>query len=243
MSVPAAAPELHDHDGPRARDLVVRRLGRCAYQPVWRAMQRFTAGRNARTGDELWLVEHPPVYTLGRNAGPAHLLNPGDIPVIDTDRGGQVTYHGPGQVVVYCLLDLRRRGIGVRHLVETIEQSIIDLVAGYGIDAHGRRDAPGVYVNDSKLAAVGLRIRHGCSYHGLSLNVAMDLEPFSRINPCGYPGLAVTQLQALGGPGDVARAGAELIQALTRNLDALYETPRRHGAPPGPDPARSPRDI
>ncbi len=178
--------------------VVVRRLGRCDYIPIWNAMQRFTDARTETTVDELWLVEHPPVFTVGLNGKPEHLLAPGDIPVVKVDRGGQVTYHGPGQIVVYFLLDLRRRGMGVRALVTQMEQSVIDLLAGYGIDAESHRDAPGVYVNGAKIAALGLRVRRGCSYHGLALNVEMDLEPFARINPCGYPGLAVTQMRALG---------------------------------------------
>ena len=177
--------------------LVVRDLGCRDYVPVWRAMQDFTHGRAADSRDELWLVEHPPVFTVGLNGKPEHLLTPGDIPVVQTDRGGQVTYHGPGQIVAYALLDLRRLGLGPRPLVTALEAGVIGLLAEYGIDAAGRREAPGVYVNGAKIAALGLRVRRGCCYHGLSLNVAMDLEPFTRINPCGYPGLRVTQLSEL----------------------------------------------
>lgn len=173
-------------------------------------MQEFTATRNANAADELWLVEHPPVYTQGMNGKPEHLLDLGDIPLVQTDRGGQVTYHGPGQVVVYVLIDLRRRGWGVRQLVGLLEQAVIDLLTGYGITAHTRRDAPGVYVQGKKIAALGLRVRHGCSYHGLSLNVAMDLAPFQRINPCGYAGLEVTQLCDEGGPDNLAEVTAAL---------------------------------
>lgn len=163
-------------------------------------MQSFTDKRAAETSDELWLVEHPPVFTLGLNAKREHLLAPGEIPIINIDRGGQVTYHGPGQLVAYLLLDLRRRNLGIRPLVEHIEHALINLLAGYQIESHARRDAPGVYVGTKKIAALGLRVRRGCSYHGLALNVNMDLEPFQRINPCGYQGLEVTQLADLGGP-------------------------------------------
>jgi lipoyl(octanoyl) transferase len=183
-------------------------------------MRAFTDGRGPETPDELWLTEHPPVFTLGQAGKPEHLLDPGAIPVIRVDRGGQVTYHGPGQVMAYLLLDLKRRGLGVRELVERLEQAVIDLLAAHGIDAHGRRDAPGVYVGAAKIAALGLRIRHGRSYHGLSLNVAMDLEPFDRINPCGYPGLEVTQLSALGGPAELERVADELAAHLARVLEA-----------------------
>lgn len=178
--------------------LICRTLGRCDYQPVFEAMQTFTAARDADTPDELWRVEHPPVFTLGLAGKPEHLLAPGDIPVIRADRGGQVTYHGPGQVVVYCLLDVRRLGLTVRTLVTALEEAVIELLADYRIAAHARPAAPGVYVKDAKIAALGLRIRQGRCYHGLSLNVAMDLEPFTRINPCGYPGLRVTQLRDFG---------------------------------------------
>lgn len=199
--------------------LRVRRLGSADYVPVWQAMQAFTAARDADSGDELWLVEHPPVFTLGLNAKSEHLLVPGDIPVVQVDRGGQVTYHGPGQLVAYTLLDLRRLGLGPRQLVVALEQGVIALLADYGIAAIGRRDAPGVYVNGAKLAALGLRVRRGCCYHGLSLNVAMDLDPFSRINPCGYPGLKVTQLRDLA----VAEEGEQLARHLVAKLaEALH---------------------
>jgi len=165
-------------------------------------MQAFTAARNESTPDELWLLEHPPVYTQGQAGKPEHVLNPGAIPIVQIDRGGQVTYHGPGQLVAYLLLDLKRRKLGVRDLVRRMEQSVIDLLADYGIESYGKVDAPGVYVQregvEAKIAALGLRIRNGYSYHGLSFNVNMDLEPFSRINPCGYAGLAVTQLADFG---------------------------------------------
>ncbi|MES9870228.1 MAG: lipoyl(octanoyl) transferase LipB [Sedimenticola sp.] len=196
----------------------LRHLGVQAYTPVWQQMQAFTDRRDRQTDDEIWLVEHPPVYTLGQAGKPEHLLEPGDIPVVKSDRGGQVTYHGPGQLVAYILLDLRRAGLGVRQLVTLIEQSIIDLLAGYGIESEARSDAPGVYVNGSKIAALGLRVRRGCSFHGLSLNVNMDLEPFSRINPCGYPGLQVTQLADLGGPDELDTVSRDLAGYISDRL-------------------------
>ncbi len=177
--------------------LLVYSLGRRDYLETWRAMTACTDSRTPESPDQLWLVEHPPVYTQGQAGKAEHLLEPGDIPVVQSDRGGQVTYHGPGQLVAYPLLDLRRLGLGVRALVSALEQSLVDLLALYGIDARARRDAPGVYVGDAKIAALGLRVRRGCSFHGLSFNIDMDLEPFSRINPCGYQGLAVTQLAHL----------------------------------------------
>lgn len=203
---------------PAAPAPLLRRLGLKPYEPVWRAMQRFTEERGANTPDEIWFVEHPPVFTLGLNAGREHLLAPGDIPVVQIDRGGQVTYHGPGQLVIYPLLDIRRRGIGVRQLVVALEDAVIDAVAGFGVRAAGRRDAPGVYVDGAKLASIGLRIRRGASYHGLALNVAVELEPFSRINVCGHRGLAVTRLADLC-PAD-PRAGdpAQLIDSVTPHL-------------------------
>ncbi|MDY6947911.1 MAG: lipoyl(octanoyl) transferase LipB [Pseudomonadota bacterium] len=180
------------------RQPLVRWLGRVDYEPTWRAMQTFTNERDGATPDEIWMLEHPPVFTLGMNAAPEHLLAPGDIPVVQIDRGGQVTYHGPGQLVVYPLLDVRRAGLGVRQLVMALESAIIDLLASWNITAVAKRDAPGVYVNGRKVASIGLRIRRGSSYHGLAFNVAMDLQPFQRINPCGYRGLEVTDLRALG---------------------------------------------
>jgi lipoyl(octanoyl) transferase len=182
---------------------LLRFLGRVDYEPTWRAMQSFTEQRSANTRDEIWLLEHPPVFTQGMNGKPEHVLAAGDIPVVNIDRGGQVTYHGPGQLVVYPLLDLRRLNLGVRDLVVAIENAIIATVGKWGIQAAGRRDAPGVYVNGKKLASIGLRIKRGCSYHGLALNVAMDLSPFRRINPCGYQGLEITQVSELGGPNSV----------------------------------------
>ncbi len=174
--------------------LIVRTLGLQAYEPIWQAMLDFTEQRNADTPDEIWLLEHPPVFTLGRNGKQEHILSSSDIPVIPIDRGGQVTYHGPGQLIAYLLLDIKRRGMGVRHLVSQIEQSIIDTLAEYGLQACARREAPGVYINEAKIAALGLRIKKGCSFHGLSLNLNMDLRPFKQINPCGYKNLEVVQL-------------------------------------------------
>ena len=173
-------------------------MGQQPYEATWDAMKTFTAERTAETVDELWLLEHPPVYTLGQAGKPEHVLAAGGIPVVRTDRGGQVTYHGPGQLVAYLLLDIRRLGIGVRDLVTGIERSVIQLLAGQGIAAIARTDAPGVYVDNRKVASLGLRIRKGCSYHGLSLNVDMDLAPFVGINPCGHAGLEVTDLKTLG---------------------------------------------
>ncbi|QQZ29426.1 lipoyl(octanoyl) transferase LipB [Thiothrix subterranea] len=199
--------------------LAIRQLGLLDYVAVWQQMQAFTQQRVADTPDEIWLVQHPPVFTLGRNGKMAHVLAPGDIPVIPIDRGGQVTYHGPGQLVVYLLLDIRRKALGVRELVTAIEQAVIDLLAHYGITALGDREAPGVYVAGRKVAALGLRISKGCTYHGLSLNVAMDLEPFQRINPCGYAGLQVTQCEDLGIEQPLATLAHELCECLAQRLD------------------------
>lgn len=176
---------------------LVRHLGQVDYEATWRAMQKFTDERYDGTGDEVWFLEHPPIFTLGLNGKREHLLAPGDIPVVHVDRGGQVTYHGPGQLVVYPLLNLRRLRIGIRDLVAALEDAVIELCADLGIHAEARRDARGVYIDGRKLASIGLRIRRGCSYHGLALNVVNDLEPFSRINPCGYQGLQLTRLADL----------------------------------------------
>lgn len=200
------------------QQIVVKDLGRVAYLPTWKAMQAFTAQRGVQTPDEIWLVEHAPVYTVGLNGKPEHLLHPTDIPVIKIDRGGQITYHGPGQIVAYLLVDLKRRGYGVRELVSRMEGAVIALLAEYGVTAESRRDAPGVYVNEAKIAALGLRIKHGCSYHGLSLNVDMDLAPFQAINPCGYPGMAVTQTASLGIADDMRKLSAKLVQSLAQAL-------------------------
>ena len=197
-----------------AGTLRVKNLGRSDYEPIWRAMQDFTATRDQSTVDEIWFTEHPPVFTLGLNAAPEHLLAPGDIPVIPVDRGGQVTYHGPGQLMIYPLIDLRRAGLGVRDVVTALEQAAIDVLDAYGIAARCRKNAPGVYVDERKVASVGLRIRRGSSYHGMAFNVAMDLEPFSRINPCGYQGLEVVDLATL----DVSRSLSEVTDDLTPRL-------------------------
>jgi len=201
-----------------APPLRLRRLGRRDYEPVWQDMRAFTEARQADDRDELWLVEHPPVYTLGQNGRTANLLAVNEIPVIRVDRGGQVTYHGPGQVVAYLLLDLPRRCLGVRELVTRMERAVIALLADYGISAEARHDAPGVYVDGAKIAALGLRVRRGRCYHGLSLNVDMDLAPFADIHPCGYPGLAVTQLRDLAGPVDAAEVSQRLIDHLAEQL-------------------------
>jgi lipoyl(octanoyl) transferase len=198
--------------------LIVRQLGLSDYLQTYRAMQNFTTERTPGTADELWFLQHPPVFTQGLNGKPEHLLTPGAIPVIPIDRGGQITYHGPGQLIVYCLLDLKRSATGLRQLVSALEQSVIGLLAGYGISANSRADAPGVYVDDAKIASLGLRIRRGCSYHGLGLNVAMDLQPFQRINPCGYPGLRMTQLYDLGVDADLSKITDDLLAQLTRHL-------------------------
>jgi len=179
------------------KNLLVRRLGLMDYEPVWRAMQAFTDQRDENTPDELWIVEHPPVFTQGQAGRAEHILAPGDIPVIQVDRGGQVTYHGPGQIVAYPLIDIGRSDMGVRKLVTGIEQAIIDVLKSYGVDAQLMDGAPGVYIDGVKIASLGLRIRKGKSFHGLSFNVDMDLEPFQRINPCGFQGLQVTNLTAL----------------------------------------------
>jgi lipoyl(octanoyl) transferase len=197
-----------------ARPLAVRDLGRRAYGPVWHAMQAFTDARGDGTTDELWLVEHDPVFTLGQAGKPEHVLAPGDIPVLKVDRGGQVTYHGPGQLVAYPLLDLRRLGIGVREYVCRIEQALIDTLARWDIHAERREGAPGVYVEGAKIAALGIRVRRGCTFHGLAFNIAMDLEPFRRINPCGYAGLQVTSMLDLGGPSSLDAVKPKLLDHL-----------------------------
>jgi len=192
-------------------DVLIRHLGQVDYLPTWQAMQDFTARRDAATTDEIWLLQHPPVYTLGQAGKPEHLLQATGIPLVKIDRGGQITYHGPGQVVAYLLVDLKRRGLGVRELVSRMEQAVIDLLAEHGVSAGRQANAPGVYVNGAKIAALGLRIKHGCSYHGVALNVDMDLSPFSHINPCGYPGMAVTQTRDEG----IASTPAEIELALS----------------------------
>ena len=193
-----------------------RRLGRVAYEPTWRAMQAFNAARAPGTPDQLWIVEHPPVFTLGLAGRRSHVLAPGGIPVVETDRGGQVTYHGPGQVVAYPLLDLRRLGYGVKELVRRLEGALIVTLHGYGIRGERRGGMPGVYVGEAKIAAIGLRVSRGCTYHGVALNVDMDLEPFTRIDPCGYPGLAATSMAALG-------AGDKIVAVQQRLGDAIVK--------------------
>ena len=201
-----------------------RDLGLIDYEPTWQAMQRFTDSRTGETPDEVWLVQHPPVFTQGQSGKPEHLLLPGDIPVVQVDRGGQVTYHGPGQLVAYLLLDVRRLGFGVRELVTRIEHSLIDLLASYGVMAAAKPEAPGVYVDGAKIASLGLRIRNGRSFHGLALNVDMDLDPFKRINPCGYAGLAMTQLREQAGPIEFAEVSARLRAQLVKHLDYAEQT-------------------
>ncbi|MDL5367139.1 lipoyl(octanoyl) transferase LipB [Xanthomonas sp. NCPPB 2654] len=216
---------------------LVRDLGRQPYAPVWRAMQRFTDAREEASADELWVVEHEPVFTLGQAGKPEHVLAPGEIPVLHVDRGGQVTYHGPGQLVVYPLLDLRRLKIGVRDYVCRIEQAIIDTLDEWNILGQRRDGAPGVYVGAAKVAALGIRVRRGCTFHGLSFNVAMDLEPFHRINPCGYQGLQVTSVLDLGGPSGMQAVKPVLLAQLARQfgltlqpLDALPDLTLTHAA-------------
>lgn len=208
---------------PAQPQLLVRQLGRRPYQPVWDAMKAFTDSRTPDTPDEFWVVEHDPVYTQGQAGKAEHLLAPGDIPVVQSDRGGQVTYHGPGQLVLYVLVDVRRSKLTVRELVTCLETAIINTLARSGISAYAKPDAPGVYVKqesgismqtEAKVASLGLRIRKGCSFHGLALNVDMDMTPFLRINPCGYAGMAMTQTSALGGPRSVAEAQSILVAEL-----------------------------
>ena len=199
--------------------VIIRQLGRVDYEPTWRAMQAFTAARQADTPDEIWVLEHPPVYTQGQAGKPEHLIAATSIPVVPIDRGGQITYHGHGQVVVYVLIDLRRRGYGIRELVTRMEQAVIDLLAAHGVTAERREGAPGVYVAGAKIAALGLRVKHGCTYHGLALNVDMDLSPFKAINPCGYAGMQVTQCRDQG----IRESQSALEQALTHSLlGAIY---------------------
>ncbi len=208
---------------------LLRELGRQPYEPVWRAMQAFTDARVSATADELWLVEHEPVFTLGQAGKAEHVLLPGDIPVVQVDRGGQVTYHGPGQLLLYPLLDLRRLKIGVREYVCRIEQAVIDTLADWNIEALRQPGAPGVYVAGAKIAALGIRVRRGCTFHGLAFNVAMDLSPFSRINPCGYAGLQVTSMVDLGGPSGLQAVKPALVEHFATQLGLEVH--------PGPPPA------
>ena len=201
--------------------VIIRQLGSKHYEPVWQAMQRFTDERDQNTQDEIWLVEHPPVFTQGQAGKAEHILMPGDIPVVQVDRGGQVTYHGPGQQVIYLLLNIKRRKLGVRHLVTAMENAVVGLLANYEITAYPKPDAPGVYVDEKKVCSLGLRIRNGCSFHGLALNVNMDLSPFQRINPCGYAGMEMIDTATLNGPQSLVEAGVALTELL---LDALSIT-------------------
>ena len=216
---PSAAGRRDRHP---VRQLVIRDLGATAYETVFEAMRAFTDARDGATPDELWLTEHEAVFTQGQAGRDEHVIAPGTIPVVRTDRGGQVTFHGPGQVVAYLLFDVRRMGLGVRGLVAGIEGAMIATLDAFRIEAHARADARGVYVGGAKIGALGLRIRRGCSYHGLALNVAMDLEPFGRIDPCGLRGIAVTQVADLGGPDDVETVRGRLVEELVRRFD--FET-------------------
>lgn len=201
-----------------ANGVIVRQLGRQPYAPIFEAMKRFTDERDQNTQDEIWLVEHEAVFTQGQAGKAEHILMPGDIPVVQVDRGGQVTYHGPGQQVIYLMLNIKRRKFGVRHLVTAMEEAVVGLLDNYGVKAYPKPDAPGVYVDEKKVCSLGLRIRNGCSFHGLALNVNMDLSPFQRINPCGYAGMEMIDTARLNGPTTLETAGKELTQLL---LDAL----------------------
>lgn len=201
-----------------AKTINIRWLGLQDYSACWQAMKDFTNNRNSETLDEIWLLEHHPVFTQGQNGKAEHVLNPGNIPVVQTDRGGQVTYHGPGQLMVYLLMDLRRKHFNVRELVTALENSVIEILAEYGINAAAKKEAPGVYVDGKKICSIGLRIRRGCSYHGIAFNIGMDLEPFTRINPCGFSALQMTQFSALGGLNNAQEAGEKLVNYLVKNL-------------------------
>lgn len=240
---PATQAPAPDAGAPVAapRACLVRDLGRQPYEPVWRAMQRFTDARDGASLDELWLVEHEPVFTLGQAGRSEHVLMPGDIPVLHVDRGGQVTYHGPGQIVAYPLLDLRRMRLGVREYVHRIEQAVIDTLLEWNIVGVRREGAPGVYVAGAKVAALGIRVRQGRSFHGLAFNIAMDLEPFARINPCGYAGLQVTSMLDLGGPSGMDAVKPVLLDELARQFGlALEHAPPPDLADPRPTPSRAP---
>lgn len=227
MTAPAAGACPATDAGAGNRQAIVRDLGRQPYAPMWHAMQRFTDAREEATPDEVWLVEHDPVFTLGQAGKPEHVLAPGDIPVIHVDRGGQVTYHGPGQIVAYPLLDLRRLGIGVRDYVCKLEQAVIDTLAEWNIGAERQAGMPGVYVAGAKIASLGVRVRHGRTFHGLAFNVAMDLEPFHRINPCGYAGLRMTSVLDLGGPSGLDAVKPVLLEQMSRQFGLVLR----------PDPA------
>lgn len=208
--------------------VIIRQLGRQPYRSVWQAMQSLTDTRDDSVQDEIWLVEHDPVFTQGQAGKEEHLLMPGDIPVVQVDRGGQVTYHGPGQQVIYLMLNIKRRKLGVRQLVNAMENAVVNLLATYDIDAYPKADAPGVYVDEKKVCSLGLRIRRGCSFHGLALNVSMDLSPFLRINPCGYAGLEMIDVARLGGPDSLDTVGPALIDTLLHALD-IQHTEYREG--------------
>ena len=213
---------------PSMQNVIVRQLGRQAYEPIFEAMKRFTDERDEHTQDELWLVEHDAVFTQGQAGKAEHILMPGDIPVVQVDRGGQVTYHGPGQQVIYLMLNIKRRKLGVRHLVTAMEDAVVGLLAKYGVKAYPKPDAPGVYVDEKKVCSLGLRIRNGCSFHGLALNVNMDLSPFQRINPCGYAGMEMVDTARLQGPTSLSVAGSELTQLLLEAL-SITETTYKEG--------------
>jgi len=204
--------------------VVIRQLGRQPYEPIFEAMKRFTDERGEATLDEIWLVEHDAVFTQGQAGKAEHILMPGDIPVVQVDRGGQVTYHGPGQQVIYLLLNIKRRKLGVRHLVTAMEEAVVGLLAKYGVKAYPKPDAPGVYVDERKVCSLGLRIRNGCSFHGLALNVNMDLSPFQRINPCGYAGMEMIDTARLNGPTTLETAGNELTHLLLEALSIAEPT-------------------
>ncbi len=200
------------------KQLIIRQLGLQPYQPIWESMQAFTDERSGDTPDEIWVLEHEPVFTQGQAGKPEHLLHTGDIPVVQVDRGGQVTYHGPGQLIIYLLLDLRRNKLGVRDVVSLMEEGVISTLGSFGIDAYAKPDAPGVYVNEAKIASLGLRVRRGCTFHGLALNLNMNLEPFLRINPCGYAGMAMTQLCTLAPSAEPDVATTRLVDYLTKEI-------------------------
>ena len=207
-----------------ANGVIVRQLGRQPYEPIFEAMKRFTDERDQNTQDEIWLVEHDAVFTQGQAGKAEHILMPGDIPVVQVDRGGQVTYHGPGQQVIYLMLNIKRRKLGVRHLVTAMEEAVVGLLEKYGVTAYPKPDAPGVYVDEKKVCSLGLRIRNGCSFHGLALNVNMDLSPFQRINPCGYAGMEMIDTARLNGPTTLETAGKELTQLLLEALSLVQPT-------------------
>ena len=207
-----------------ATGVIVRQLGRQPYEPIFEAMKRFTDERDQNTQDEIWLVEHDAVFTQGQAGKAEHILMPGDIPVVQVDRGGQVTYHGPGQQVIYLMLNIKRRKLGVRHLVTAMEEAVVGLLGKYGVNAYPKPDAPGVYVDEKKVCSLGLRIRNGCSFHGLALNVNMDLSPFQRINPCGYAGMEMIDTARLNGPTTLETAGNELTHLLLEALSIAQPT-------------------